>query len=145
MKLIVTDRASIESGLVVRGSFVVISIHDADKKPAKVRRVSGLRDVLRLAFHDAEPTEGFRLPEQVVVVGRRHGDEVRRFLTRNLGRVDAVVVHCEQGMSRSPAVAAAIAYTLGQDCDRFFRDYVPNMHVFELMCECLKGLERQHE
>lgn len=110
MKLIVTDRASISMGLVVRGSFAVISIRDTDKRPAKVRRVSGLKDVLRLAFHDAEPTEGFRLPEQIVVANRKHGQQVCRFLTRSLGRVDAMVVHCEQGMSRSPAVA-----TIGEE------------------------------
>jgi hypothetical protein len=49
-----TDREDIEEGVLVRSAYVVISIHDPDKPKAKVRKQSGLRDVLYLAFHDAE-------------------------------------------------------------------------------------------
>ena len=44
MNFIVTDRESIEAGLLVRTAYVVISIRDPDKKKAAVRKTSGLRD-----------------------------------------------------------------------------------------------------
>jgi len=37
-----------------------------------------------------------------------------------------------QGMSRSPAVAAAICLGLGEDSTRFFEEYQPNQHVYRL-------------
>ena len=41
----------------------------------------------------------------------------------------AIVVHCEQGVSRSPAVAAALCDALGLDGRRFWHGYQPNKHV----------------
>lgn len=55
------------------------------------------------------------------------------FVREHAGHYDAVVVHCEQGMSRSPAVAAALAKGLGLDARRFWRDYQPNQFVYELL------------
>jgi hypothetical protein len=42
-------------------------------------------------------------------------------------------VHCELGMSRSPAVAAAICLGLGEDSTRFFEEYQPNQFVYRLV------------
>jgi len=44
-----------------------------------------------------------------------------------------MVVHCEAGMSRSPAVAAAIAEHLGDDPLPYFARYTPNAHVFRML------------
>jgi hypothetical protein len=66
MELIVTDRESVERGILVRSAYVVISIHDPDKRRARIRTQSGLRAVLYLAFHDAEPSERLALPKDIV-------------------------------------------------------------------------------
>lgn len=42
MKVPATDRESIETGLPVSTLYVVISIRDADKRKARVRRQPGL-------------------------------------------------------------------------------------------------------
>lgn len=136
VKIVVTDRESIERGVLVRSSYVVVSIHDPDKPPARVRRQSGLRDVLHLAFHDAEPSQAMGLPEHVVLMTSEQAAQVWAFVRKWAGQVGAVVVHCEQGMSRSPAVAAALCRALGGDEARFFREHQPNPYVFRLMCEC---------
>ncbi len=65
MELIVTDRASIEAGIVVHGLYVVISIHDPNKPHPKIRKTIGLVDVLYLAFHNAEPSPQFKLPAHI--------------------------------------------------------------------------------
>ena len=42
-----------------------------------------------------------------------------------------IVVHCEQGMNRSPAVAAALAVKLELEDPHFWLEYLPNHHVYE--------------
>ena len=109
MKIIVTDRESIERGIIVRSSYVVISIRDPEKPKAKVKKQSGLRDVLYLAFHDAEPAAGTILPSSIVLMTPAQAADIWKFVEKWQNNVGTVVVHCEQGMSRSPAVAVAIA------------------------------------
>ncbi len=55
--------------------------------------------------------------------------------------INALVVHCEQGMSRSPAVAAAVAQAFGYDTTRYDRDYQPNAYVRQLVCGALKSAQ----
>lgn len=136
LNFIVSDRASIEEGIIVRSSYVVISIRDPDKKKARIPKQSGLKDVLYLAFHDAEPAANMKLADGIVLMTERQAREVWDFVRRHEGSVGAIVVHCEQGMSRSPAVAAALCQNYGGDHRHFFRDHQPNMFVYRLMMSC---------
>ena len=133
MQIIVCDRETAERGVRVRSGYAVVSIRDAGRRPARVRRTSGLRAVLHLAFDDAEPTDGFRLPPGVRLMTRGQAEEVWRFVEQHRGEVGAFVVHCHQGASRSPAVAAALAARLGVDGRAFWTDYSPNRHVYNLL------------
>ena len=135
MQILVTDRDTIEAGLRVKSSYVVISIHDPDKPRAKVRKQAGLRDVLYLGFHDAEPTGTLVLPKEIVLMTPEQAAEICRFVQRHREDVGAIVVHCEQGMSRSPAVAAAISKLCGCDEKRFWREYQPNQFVHGLVLD----------
>ena len=83
MELIVTDRASIEAGIVVRGRYVVISIHDPDKPRPKIPNRLGLVDILYLAFHDAEPTTHFELPSTVQLMAPDHAREIWYFAQKH--------------------------------------------------------------
>jgi predicted protein tyrosine phosphatase len=51
--------------------------------------------------------------------------------------VGAFVVHCHQGMSRSPAVAAAVAGYLGVSDDRFWKEHHPNQYLYDLMLRAM--------
>lgn len=133
MQLVVSDRESVEAGLSVRTSFVVISIRDARKRRAKVPKQAGLKDVLFLAFDDAEPSAQFELPASVKLMTEAQAREVWAFVAKHQASVGTIVVHCEQGMSRSPAVAAALSRALGHDETRFWRDFAPNRFVYELL------------
>ncbi len=139
LEFTVTDRESIQRGILVRGSYVVVSIHDPDMRPARVLRQSGLRDLLHLAFHDAEPSASLRLPEDIALMTAEQARQVWKFVRRWEGEVGTVVVHCEQGMSRSPAVAAALCRAYGGDERCFFSHYQPNLYVYRLMNECSGG------
>lgn len=139
MELIVTDRASIEAGIVVRGRYVVISIHDPDKPRPKIPNRLGLVDILYLAFHDAEPTDDPSLPANIQLMTADHARQIWDFVQRHIEDIDVVVCHCEQGMSRSPAVAAALAEFLGQSSERFYLEFQPNEYVYQLILRRFPG------
>ncbi len=133
MDFIVAGREEIESGIVVRTPYVVISITDPGKRSARIQRAAGFRDILRLQFHDAVPVVGFTLPSEIVVMTKDHTEEIWQFVHKWCNKVETIVVHCEQGMSRSPAVAAAICKVFGDDDRRFFREYMPNRYIYDLL------------
>jgi len=90
---------------LVKASYAVISIHYPDKRPAKVRTQGGLQGVLYLAFHDAEPASNLTVPADIKMMTPEQASESWRFVEKHRADVGAIVFHCEQGMSRSPAVA----------------------------------------
>ena len=59
--------------------------------------------------------------------------QIWRFVREHEGQVGTIVVHCEQGMSRSPAVAAALCKAKGGDDARFWRQNQPNPYVYQLV------------
>ena len=135
LKFIVTDRKTIEAGLLVRSSYIVISIRDSAKRRVKVRKQAGLRDLLYLAFDDAEPTDQMASPAAITLMTPRQARKIWEFVDKYRESIGAVVVHCEQGMSRSPAVVAALCKAMGGDDRRFWREYQPNRYVYRLVLE----------
>ena len=135
MEIFVFGREEIETGIVVKSSYVVISIHDPNKRRPKVKKQSGLRDVLHLTFHDSEPSAYTELSPDIQIMTPALADQIRDFVRRHESDVGAIVVHCEQGMSRSPAVAAAISDALGLDPRRFWQLYTPNQHVYHTVSD----------
>jgi predicted protein tyrosine phosphatase len=133
MEFIVHDRQSIESGIVVRTAYILISIRDPDKPPVRVPRPAGLRDVLSLTFHDAEPARGFKLPDHVCLMQATDATSIWEFVQQHRDHVGTIVCHCEQGMSRSPAVALALAEALGGDAASIRAESQPNQYVYEML------------
>lgn len=64
-----------------------------------------------------------------------HAKAVWAFLGQHQKAIGTIVVHCEQGMSRSPAVAAAIAKRFGLGEKRFWDEHQPNNYVYRMMLE----------
>lgn len=106
----------------------MISISDPGSPTPRVRRPSACLGVLHLSFHDAEPRAG--LPTGIVLLSTEQARAIRAFVEEH-AEAGALLVHCEQGSSRSPAVAAAVCKAQGGDPARFFEDYVPNQFVYE--------------
>jgi predicted protein tyrosine phosphatase len=135
LKFIVTDRSGIEAGVLVKSAYIVISIHDTYSPPARVKKQSGLRGLLQLAFDDAEPTTSTELAGTFTLMTAEQAEKIWNFVHEQKDQVGAVVVHCEAGVSRSPAVAAGLCKGLGGYDRQFFRRYQPNMHVYRLMLD----------
>ena len=133
MRFIIVSRSEAEQGIVVRTPYVVVSITNPGRRRARIPKPAGFRGVLHVQFHDAVPVDGEVLPQDIVLMTREHAEKIWRFVAQHQDQVGTIVVHCEQGMSRSPAVAAALAERLGGNSDRFLQEYQPNEYVYALM------------
>jgi predicted protein tyrosine phosphatase len=140
MKILVTDRRSIEAGVVVRTPYVVISIRDPGTSKPEIPRPTSLKGVFYTAFHDAEPAFGLQLPIYIVMMNAEQAKAIWRFVDHYRNGINTIVCHCEQGMSRSPAVALALAEVLGEDGDveMISKSYQPNAYVCRLMRSAIR-------
>jgi len=143
MQFLVHDRQSIETGILVRIAYVLISIRDPERVPVRPPRQAGLRQSLFLAFHDAEPVEGVRLPREVRPMQTLDAVRIWEFVQEYCDQVETIVCHCEQGMSRSPAVAVALAEVLGGDADAIRAESQPNQYVYELLRDTIADLTKK--
>ena len=123
---VVADREEAERGLPIRTPYIVISISDPTRPRPKLRPSALCREVLSLRFHDSEPVAGFPLPSEITLMTEQDAQAVWELVCRWREEISTILVHCEAGMSRSPAVAAAVCRGLGQDDSGFFQDFQPN-------------------
>ena len=140
LKIVVTDRQAVESGILIRSAYALISIRDPRKKRVRIPQSPLLKVQLELVFHDAEPTAGIKLPRQIRLMNAQDAASIRDFVMALPNTVKTLVVHCEQGMSRSPAVAAGVCQGLRLDSSEFFRAYQPNGYVLRLVKEAFEQI-----
>lgn len=116
--------------------YVVISLANANVSHPELRESPYRLGVLRLAFDDVEPTR--RKPHDArTPMTPAHAREIRAFVEAHLEAVELIVVHCEAGVSRSPAVAAALWRWLEGTRGPFFDLFRPNEHVYRTLSEAL--------
>jgi predicted protein tyrosine phosphatase len=130
MRAFVFSRGAIEAIRPFEEPHVIVSITSALEDQARLPIHEQTRGVLRLSFADRdEPSfEGERLFD---------ADDARAIwaLLREHRDAEVLVVHCDAGLCRSPAVAAAVSRALNGDDEEFFRRYRPNMRVFRTLLE----------
>lgn len=83
------------------------------------------------SFADADAPSDPRL----VLFDRERAITIRDFVLAHRDRAERIVVHCDAGLSRSPAVAAAITKALGGDDAPWFKRYRPNALVYRKLVE----------
>ncbi|MEA4869532.1 MAG: hypothetical protein VB062_02705 [Christensenella sp.] len=88
--------------------------------------------VLRLCFDDAVDTRFW----QNLMTGEQ-ADAICSFVLKFGRELDWLVIHCSEGRSRSPAIAAGILGGLRQDESEIWNnpDYQPNPYVYRLVLE----------
>lgn len=110
------------------------------------------KKVLTLYFSDANP-EVFEecgnedYLKQMIKDGTCHlfGDKeansIKDFVEeiKNDSEISTLIVHCGAGVSRSPAIAAAIHNYLFGNNGTFFEEQIPNKFVYRKLLECLKN------
>jgi predicted protein tyrosine phosphatase len=132
MDFFVYSRGAIEALPPHDEPHVIISITTTPDDVARLRIGTSCRGILRLSFFDVEvPVDS----DRDGVFGLDHAGAICDFVELHRGSVSRIVVHCDAGISRSPAVAAALAVCLGESDDEFFRRYRPNMLVYRTLLD----------
>jgi len=133
MDLFVYSRRALEAVQPHEVPHVIISITSGPEDVARLRRNDQCQGVLRLWFPDAD-TASEEFPE-AILFSPDHAREIWDFVLRHR-EVDRIVVHCDAGVSRSPAVAAALARILKDDDAEYFAGrYRPNTRVYRMLLE----------
>lgn len=104
---------------------VIISIsdHRGDRQDPPANEFT--RDILHVDFHDINmATDGLDLFTDAQAI------EILNFYTRYRNETELVVAHCTAGMSRSPAVIAALQKIHTGDDSEWFKKKTPNSYVY---------------
>ena len=114
--------------------YLIVSISDPDKPEPEIPTSPHLRGVLRLQFHDVGQPRRFQ-PTPDVAMTPEHARQILSFVREHLPGVGLIICQCEQGVSRSTAVAAALSRILQGEDEYFFKHYWPNRWVYNLLLE----------
>lgn len=121
---------------------IVISVTDPEKPAAEIFASTFLLDVLKLKFDDVDDANKFRFAfEETTDIPMNPEDakKILSFLDKNLSQVSLIICQCEQGVSRSPAIAAALSKILQNDDEYFLKNFWPNRRVYNLLIEEYKN------
>ena len=111
-----------------------ISIADTQEDFIRIRKRRRVA-LLQLAFADIE----YPMPDYIIF-SDSHAHDILDFVTHHWRRMNTLLVHCNAGISRSPAVAAAIArLKFGDDSEFFEAPYYPNPRVYSTLLEVAAG------
>lgn len=133
MRFFVYSRGAIEGVAPHEVPHVIISITTTPDDQARLPEGETCRGVLRLSFLDADRPSDSQ-PESMLF-SDAHADAIWDFVLGHRPHIERVVVHCDAGFSRSPAVAAALSKVLLGDDQELFRRYRPNMRVYRTLLE----------
>ena len=100
------------------------------------------KGLLQLVFADlVNPTYGTtahaNLGQEVPLFNEDHAREILDFVGQVWDKVELLMIHCNVGMSRSPAVAAAIdlIFNRNRSVKRWWEIFSPNFLVFDtILC-----------
>jgi len=106
---------------------ISIAAHEGDWPTLNATKRMGL---LQLFFLDCDRSVGPKFSEGTSLFTESHADQILDFLNYVWDRIDLLFVHCEAGISRSPAVAATICKMKYGHDKHFFDNYTPNRLVY---------------
>jgi predicted protein tyrosine phosphatase len=133
VEVYVYSRSAIEATRPHEVPHLIISITSGAGDVARLRTTAACRGILRLVFPDADASS--ELFAEADLFSAEKAAQIWSFV-RAHDDVERIVVHCDAGMSRSPAVAAALSKVLtGDDSDFFGGRYRPNMRVYRLLLD----------
>lgn len=132
--VLVASQREVEAGLELNRPHVIVSMLDSESRGLSLLEDPHRLDLLHLRFHDTKQRfDAEDLPAHLQPLTLDQARTVCEFVRRHVERVEVIVVHCHHGMSRSPAVAAALAEGLGGDNRVWFERKFPNRTVYELV------------
>ncbi len=138
MKFLVLSREEVKT-VSPQIPYIVISVTDPQTVEADILQSQHRRSVLRLKFHDISGTKNEDLKSfhstHEIAMTEEHALSVLDFVKDNLSDIQLILCHCEIGISRSAAIAAALSKILNNEDEFFFENYWPNRWVYNLILE----------
>jgi len=114
---------------------IIVSISTPEAPPADFITNENTLGVLRMWFYDLDRViEGYNDHLEPGMFQPSQAKEILDFVNAHPS-AERFIVHCDAGMSRSPAVAAALSKILVGEDDGFFKQYHPNMRVYRTILE----------
>ena len=134
MKIFVYSRSALDAVRPHEVPHVIVSITSHADDVARLRINEMCRGVLRLSFPDAEVPSDLHV--EANLFSQQQAAEIWMFTQQHVSEIERIIVHCDAGVSRSAAVAAALARVLNEDDTEFFGGrYRPNMRVYRMLLE----------
>jgi predicted protein tyrosine phosphatase len=114
--------------------FVAISISTNPEEWPKISETNRVA-LLQLSFADRDMEQEVtpEVIEKYNLFRSEHAKQILDFISDNRDKVEAFLVHCEDGISCSSAIAAAITKIAGGDDAYYFRHYSPNRYVYKML------------
>lgn len=105
-------------------NYIVISTTTDDDAPAIVNVTED--KVIRFTFEDKGKGDNGR------IFSKTEAMQIKDFISQHLDNLEQIVCSCDAGVSRSPAMAAAISYWLNGSDKQIWDNpkYIPNNHVY---------------
>ena len=88
--------------------YLVISVSDPDKPEPEIADSPHLRGVLRLQFHDVGQPRKFQVTSDVAMKPEQ-ARQILSFVREHSPEVELIICQCEEGVSRSVGLAAALS------------------------------------
>jgi predicted protein tyrosine phosphatase len=117
---------------------ILISIKSPDSHWANLPVLKSRIKTLYVSFHDFD---GDRYPKmiknpKIVLFKKEQAKKILEFVNANINKVDLIVCQCEAGISRSAGVAGALSKIYNNDDTLFFKKYIPNKYVYNMLLNC---------
>lgn len=143
MKISVYSRSEIEK-VKFSQSHIIISITTVKRDVAQIHENELCVGILRLTFPDLERGN---YPD---LFSHSQARQIWDFVLKH-STVDLIAIHCDAGMSRSPAIAAALAERFLGDSSEFTepgillenRKYFPNRLVYRIMVDAIERIKKE--
>lgn len=122
--------------------YLIISVTDPNNSDAEIAESPNLLDIIRLKFDDIGKPNKFQFAETTdILMDETQAKQILEFVKKHLSEVKLIVCQCEQGMSRSPAMAGALSRILQNEDKYFLQNYWANRWVYDLLIETSKDFE----
>jgi predicted protein tyrosine phosphatase len=133
MNFMVLSRSAAKN-FVWEKPWACISIATDEGDWPKINKVQQM-GLLQMHFADADhPVWQERLDRMgIPMFNEEHATKILDFVNEHWDNVELFMFHCEAGMSRSPAIAAAIMKINGMDDSTWFKNRTPNSHVYRVL------------
>lgn len=116
--------------------YLIISVTDPKNTDADIVHSSNLVEILRLKFDDIGKPNKFQFDNSTdVLMNSEQAKLILEFVKENLNKIDLIICQCEQGMSRSAGIAAALSKIMQNEDEYFLKNYWANRWVYDLLIE----------